>query len=226
MSTDKRKSLASSLAKIAAGSSPRKPAAVEAIIVEIPAPVRDELNRVKQQKQRRFIRVLVMSVYLAMLGLVVFALFFALIAHQRTVAMRELVKLVESGDLRRIEQFIAEHPSSVNAQDDHGYTPLRYAVLEKRSDVLKLLLRNGAKASIPDCKGGDALGDARGGIYHCSEKYLKSNALGMRIAGRTEKEIEEETEGLRKKQSPEDREKWLEIEAILVDALKKDKAAE
>ena len=133
-----------------AGSPPNKPAEAGETVIEIPDASRDEDDRVKQRRRRRIIRVLLASVLLIMLGLVVSVFIFALIIEQRTVTGRELIKLVESGDFQEIDHFIAKHPISVNGEDDFGCTPLRYAVLNKRTDVVKMLLKNGAKASIPD----------------------------------------------------------------------------
>ena len=224
MSTDRRKSLASNLARIAGD--PNKPAEAATMASDVPNASHVKQNRVKPQKWRRIIWSWLMALLLAMLGLLIFAAIFIVITHQQNVVMRELMKLVESGDLREIQGFIAKHPTSVNAQDEFGYTPLIRAVQKKHIDVLKLLLKNGAKASIADRKGFTALGDAQMGLRNCTAEYRSQLARSLKSEGKSEEKIAKEMAAFRKEYSPEDRKKWQEIEAILVEALKKEKSAE
>ena len=54
-------------------------------------------------------------------------------------------------------QAIISKGISVNGKIDSGFTPLHYAIIHRRSDMVEVLLKNGADASIKKADGDTAL---------------------------------------------------------------------
>lgn len=73
-----------------------------------------------------------------------------------------LMKAVEQGDTKKVEQFLAQ-ASHVNMEikDDQGRTPLLLAVEHGKMDIVKVLLDKGAEMGSPDNNGKTAYSRAK-----------------------------------------------------------------
>ena len=53
--------------------------------------------------------------------------------------------------------FLIRHNADVNSANDLGTTPLMYAILSQKIDLIKLLLENGAEKDVKERSGKTAL---------------------------------------------------------------------
>jgi len=68
------------------------------------------------------------------------------------------------GDVRKLKQFIARDPSSINATDNRGNTPTMCAVMSEQNEVLKQLFSIGVDMNIKNRDGMTAFSFAKGPI--------------------------------------------------------------
>jgi hypothetical protein len=84
----------------------------------------------------------------------------------------------EKGDLPGVETFLSQKVD-VNATNDEGLTPLQVAASFGKSDIVKYLVREGAKVDLVDEKGNSALLNA---VYHDHPDTVKVLAdLGANV---------------------------------------------
>ena len=76
---------------------------------------------------------------------------------QSTKGKTVLILAVESSDIEKVKQIVANDPELLDAQDDTGGTALHYAILCKNKEITIYLLDSGASLSIATKKGRDAL---------------------------------------------------------------------
>lgn len=57
---------------------------------------------------------------------------------------------VNNDDMNLIQKLIIDNPSSIDEKDMRGLTPLHYAILGKKADIMKLLIENKANIYIRD----------------------------------------------------------------------------
>lgn len=101
-----------------------------------------------------------------------------LVEPQKTDQDIRLHEAARSGEIRNIEVLISEG-LDVNSADANGHTPLIFAAMAGKADVVKELLKKGADPSIKDSMGHDAFssamffGDFRGMTVPPFDEILK-----------------------------------------------------
>lgn len=126
--------------------------------------------------------------------------------------------LATAGDHEEIVAELTRDPSTINAADKWGWTPLMYATIGCRVDTVRLLLEQGADPSIKDGAGLAAIDWARNSIANCNESYIQGQLARLRDNKGTEAEVRALEQRLREKFSAEAAEKWQQIAQMLQDA--------
>ena len=71
--------------------------------------------------------------------------------------IKELMTAVENGRLEQVQNLLKEKPDLVKARDNDGWTPLIMAARFNHVNLIKLLLKSGAKVDDVDNEGSSAL---------------------------------------------------------------------
>ncbi len=71
--------------------------------------------------------------------------------------IKELMNAVENGRLEQVQNLLKEKPDLVKARDNDGWTPLIMAARFNHVNLIKLLLKSGAKVDDVDNEGSSAL---------------------------------------------------------------------
>lgn len=71
--------------------------------------------------------------------------------------IKELMNAVENGRLEQVQNLLKEKPDLVKAKDNDGWTPLIMAARFNHVNIIKLLLKSGAKVDDVDNEGSSAL---------------------------------------------------------------------
>ncbi|MBE7211924.1 MAG: ankyrin repeat domain-containing protein, partial [Gluconacetobacter diazotrophicus] len=82
-----------------------------------------------------------------------------------------------------IVRLLLDGGADINAQDDHGFTPLAWAAYEGREDACLLLLDRGADGGIKDRDGRNAAWHAAAGP-HCPEALARMIQAGVPVTGK------------------------------------------
>lgn len=69
----------------------------------------------------------------------------------------ELFRAIAAGDEEKAKTLIAAHPDTIKAKDERGCTPLLLAAKAGRTEIVSILLKNGASVSAKDKTGETAL---------------------------------------------------------------------
>ncbi|MGV8122623.1 MAG: ankyrin repeat domain-containing protein [Candidatus Xenobiia bacterium LiM19] len=90
---------------------------------------------------------------------------------------QSIEKAVREGDCAAIQQLLATEPSLVKVKDSAGYTPLHWAAIDGRKDVVALLAAKGADVNARNPQGATPLHMACGsGRKEAAEVLLKNGA--------------------------------------------------
>ncbi len=71
--------------------------------------------------------------------------------------VKELMNAVENGQLEQVQNLLKAKPDLVKARDNDGWTPLIMAARFNQVNLIKLLLKSGAKVDDVDNEGSSAL---------------------------------------------------------------------
>lgn len=66
----------------------------------------------------------------------------------------KLIDAAQRGSVEDAQSVLQQHPEIINNRDTSGATPLHYAAFEGHSDVVRLLVQNGAEINARDAKFG------------------------------------------------------------------------
>ncbi len=95
----------------------------------------------------------------------------------RDMKAQPIEKAVREGDCAAIQQLLNREPSLINVKDSAGYTPLHWAAIDGRKDVITLLLARGADVNARNPQGATPLHMAAGsGRKEAAEVLLKNGA--------------------------------------------------
>lgn len=78
----------------------------------------------------------------------------------------------ETGGSLHIVDFLVQNSSSLDRKTKEGNTPLHYCVIQNQPEAMRLLLRSGASADLPNNNGKTPLNIARERGYHLCEELL------------------------------------------------------
>jgi len=89
------------------------------------------------------------------------------------------------GDLNQVKALLDAQPELLNANDEHGWTPLSLAVREGKKDVVEFLLSKGADVNAQDGIGWPALVVAVEGGYPEVVRILLANGADVNVRDQT-----------------------------------------
>ena len=69
------------------------------------------------------------------------------------IRAQEIIEVSKSGDLNKVRELTVLNPQVVNSKDENGRTPLIWACLNDKAEVVRFLADNGADVNIPDMAG-------------------------------------------------------------------------
>ena len=78
----------------------------------------------------------------------------------------------ETGGSLHIVDFLVQNSSSLDRKTKEGNTPLHYCVIQNQPEAMRLLLRSGASADLPNNNGKTPLNIARERGYHLCEELV------------------------------------------------------
>jgi len=87
----------------------------------------------------------------------------------------------ERGDLAAIKEFIGNSISSINEEDDHGWTPLHYAATRGDFETVKYLLARGADVNVKENMGYTPLINAAALGQYEVVKYLVEHGADLNV---------------------------------------------
>jgi ankyrin repeat protein len=95
----------------------------------------------------------------------------------RDMRAQPVEEAVRKGDCAAIQQLLGREPSLARVRDSAGYTPLHWASIDGRKDVVALLLANGAEIDAGTPQGATPLHFAAGsGRRDAVELLIKNGA--------------------------------------------------
>lgn len=95
----------------------------------------------------------------------------------RDMRAQPIEEAVRKGDCAAIQQLLGREPSLAKVRDSAGYTPLHWAAIDGRKDIVALLLANGAEIDAGTPQGATPLHLAAGsGRREAVEVLLKNGA--------------------------------------------------
>jgi len=71
-----------------------------------------------------------------------------------------LISAVQNGNVKFVKNILAKSQESIDEKDDYGYTPMRYAIENKDTDMIYLLIEMDTDLRITDCN--------RDNYLHCA----------------------------------------------------------
>ena len=80
-------------------------------------------------------------------GILVFFYFFIVLTN---IYSQDIHRTVYEGDLEKVGSLLKENPLLVNAEDSSGRTPIFMAVMAGNQEMVKFLIKNGAKVRVGD----------------------------------------------------------------------------
>ena len=79
----------------------------------------------------------------------------------------------ETGGSLHIVDFLVQNSSNLDRKTKEGNTPLHYCVIQNQPEAMRLLLRSGASADLPNNNGKTPLNIARERGYHLCEELVR-----------------------------------------------------
>jgi len=87
----------------------------------------------------------------------------------------DILKAVREADPQRLQALLDRNPALVNVKDSCGYTPLHWAAVDGRKEIVEILLKKGASPR--------ALNNFKDTPLHCAAAAGRSEAARILITG-------------------------------------------
>jgi len=88
----------------------------------------------------------------------IFIMLVLILVHMSiTASAEEIVEAAKKGDLKTVQEILAQNPSKLNSLDEEKYTPLHWACMRAHWDIAKYLIDQGADLNLQGGDGGTPL---------------------------------------------------------------------
>lgn len=105
-------------------------------------------------------------------------LFFGLLLFLNfSVEAQDIFDAARKGDIERMRSLAAISPDTLNAKNEHGFTPLVLAAYRNQPDAVEFLIKSGIDVTVDTPEGSALMGACFTGNMEIAEQLIKAGAF-------------------------------------------------